>query len=112
LGLHSHLTIGGKGESNHFPLLLDVPLKAFWLEGKMSIKAGSKEEADFLGKVIISLSQIPIPDVMSADQTQAIAQVILRFLTWHGPIMLRLSGLVPALSLGGIQTVLGPRPLQ
>jgi hypothetical protein len=31
----------------------------------MSIKANSEEEADFLGKVIISLSQIPIPDVMS-----------------------------------------------
>jgi hypothetical protein len=42
----------------------------------MSIKANSEEEADFLGKVIISLSQIPIPDVMSADQTQAVAQAI------------------------------------
>jgi hypothetical protein len=65
-----------QGEPNHFPLLLDVPLKGFWLEGKMSIKADSKEEADFLGKVIISLGQIPIPDVMSADQTQAVAQAI------------------------------------
>jgi hypothetical protein len=42
----------------------------------MSIKADSKEEGDFLGKVIISLGQIPIPDVMSADQTQAVAQAI------------------------------------
>jgi hypothetical protein len=33
----------------------------------MSIKADSEEEADFLGKVIISLGQIPIPDVMSVD---------------------------------------------
>jgi hypothetical protein len=70
------LTIGDKGEPDHFPLLLDVPLKVFWLEGKMSIKANSKEEADFLGKVTISLGQIPIPDVMSVDQTQAVAQAI------------------------------------
>jgi hypothetical protein len=42
----------------------------------MSIKANSEEEADFLGKVIISLGQIPIPDVMSVDQTQAVAQAI------------------------------------
>jgi hypothetical protein len=42
----------------------------------MSIKANSKEEADFLGEVIISLSQIPIPDIMSVDQTQAVAQAI------------------------------------
>jgi hypothetical protein len=42
----------------------------------MSIKADSKEEADFLGEVIISLGQIPIPDVMSADHTQAVAQAI------------------------------------
>jgi hypothetical protein len=42
----------------------------------MSIKVDSEEEADFLGKVIISLGQSPIPDVMSADQTQAVAQVI------------------------------------
>jgi hypothetical protein len=38
--------------------------------------ANSEEEADFLGKVIISLSQIPIPDIMPADQTQAVAQAI------------------------------------
>jgi hypothetical protein len=42
----------------------------------MSIKADSEEEADFLGEVIISLSQIPIPDIMSADHTQAVAQAI------------------------------------
>jgi hypothetical protein len=42
----------------------------------MSIKANSEEEADFLGEVIISLSQIPIPDIMSVDQTQAVAQAI------------------------------------
>jgi hypothetical protein len=42
----------------------------------MSIKANSEEEADFLGKVIISLGQILIPDIMSADQTQAVAQAI------------------------------------
>jgi hypothetical protein len=59
-GYTASLTIGDKGEPNNFPLLLDVPLKVFWLEGKMSIKADSKEEADFLGKVIISLGQIPI----------------------------------------------------
>jgi hypothetical protein len=75
-GYTANLMIGDKGEPNHFPLLLDVPLKVFWPEGKMSIKANSKEEADFLGKVIISLGQIPIPDVMSVDQTQAVAQVI------------------------------------
>jgi hypothetical protein len=39
----------------------------------MSIKANSKEEADFLGEVIISLGQIPIPDAMSVDYTQAVA---------------------------------------
>jgi hypothetical protein len=38
--------------------------------------ANSEEEADFLGKVIISLSQIPIPDAMPVDQTQAVAQAI------------------------------------
>jgi hypothetical protein len=75
-GYTANLTIGDKGEPNHFLLLLDVPLKVFWLEGKMSIKANSEEEADFLGKVIISLGQIPIPDVMPADQTQAVAQAI------------------------------------
>jgi hypothetical protein len=75
-GYMANLTIGDKGEPNHFWLLLDVPLKVFWLEGKMSIKANSEEEADFLGKVIISLGQIPIPDVMSVDQTQAVAQAI------------------------------------
>jgi hypothetical protein len=75
-GYTSNLTIGDKGEPDHFLLLLDVPLKAFWPEGKMSIKADSEEEADFLGEVIISLSHIPIPDVMSADQTQAVAQAI------------------------------------
>jgi hypothetical protein len=75
-GYMANLTIGDKGEPNHFPLLLDVPLKVFWPEGKMSIKANSKEEADFLGKAIISLGQIPIPDVMSTDQTQAVAQAI------------------------------------
>jgi hypothetical protein len=64
-GYMANLTIGDKGEPNHFLLLLDVPLKVFWPEGKMSIKANSEEEADFLAKVIISLSQIPIPDVMS-----------------------------------------------
>jgi hypothetical protein len=31
---------------------------------------------DFLGEVIISLGQIPMPDIMSADQTQAVAQAI------------------------------------
>jgi hypothetical protein len=71
-----NLTIGDKGEPDHFPLLLDVPLKVFWPEGKISIKADSEEEADFLGEVIISLGQIPIPDIMSADQTQAVAQAI------------------------------------
>jgi hypothetical protein len=75
-GYTADLTIGDKGEPNHFPLLLDVPLKVFWPEGKMSIKADSEEEADFLGEVIISLGQIPIPDVMSVDHTQAVAQVI------------------------------------
>jgi hypothetical protein len=75
-GYMVNLTIGDKGKPNHFPLLLDVPLKVFWPEGKMSIKADSKEEADFLGEVIISHSQIPIPDVMSADQTLAVAQAI------------------------------------
>jgi hypothetical protein len=75
-GYTADLTIGDKGEPDHFPLLLDVPLKVFWPEGKMSIKANSQEEADFLGKVIISLGQIPIPDVMSADHTQAVAQAI------------------------------------
>jgi hypothetical protein len=75
-GYTADLTIGDKGEPNHFLLLLDVPLKVFWLEGKMSIKADSKEEADFLGEVIISLGQIQIPDVMSADHTQAVAQAI------------------------------------
>jgi hypothetical protein len=75
-GYTADLTIGDKGEPDHFPLLLDVPLKVFWLEGKMSIKANSKEEADFLGEVIISLGQIPIPDAVSADHTQAVAQVI------------------------------------
>jgi hypothetical protein len=53
-----------------------MSLKVFWLEGKMSIKANSKEEADFLGKVIIYLGQIPIPHVRSADHTQAVAQAI------------------------------------
>jgi hypothetical protein len=75
-GYTANLTIGDKGEPNHFLLLLDVPLKVFWLEGKMCIKANSKEEADFLGEVIISLGQISIPDVMSADHTQAVAQAI------------------------------------
>jgi hypothetical protein len=75
-GYTANLTIGDKGKPNHFLLPLDVPLKVFWPEGKMSIKANSKEEADFLGKVIISLGQISIPDVMSVDQTQAVAQVI------------------------------------
>jgi hypothetical protein len=45
-GYMANLMIGDKGEPNHFLLLLDVPLKVFWLEGKMSIKADS-EEADF-----------------------------------------------------------------
>jgi hypothetical protein len=40
-GYTADLTIGDKGEPNHFPLLLDVPLKVFWPEGKMSIKANS-----------------------------------------------------------------------
>jgi hypothetical protein len=75
-GYMANLTIDDKGEPNHFLLLLDVPLKVFWPEGKMSIKANSKEEAGFLGGVIISLSHIPIPDVMSVDQTQAVAQAI------------------------------------
>jgi hypothetical protein len=68
-GYTANLMIGEKGEPDHFLLLLDVPLKVFWPEGKMLNKADSEEEADFLGEVIISLSQIPIPDVMSADQT-------------------------------------------
>jgi hypothetical protein len=51
-GYTANLTMGDKGKPNHFPLLLDVPLKVFWLEGKMSIKANSKEEADFLGEVM------------------------------------------------------------
>jgi hypothetical protein len=38
----------------------------------MSIKANSKEEAEFLGKVIISLGQI----LLWINQTQAVAQVI------------------------------------
>jgi hypothetical protein len=75
-GYTADFTIGDKGEPNHFLLLLDVPLKVFWPEGKMSIKADSKEEADFLGEVIICLGQIPIPDVMSVDHTQAVAQAI------------------------------------
>jgi hypothetical protein len=75
-GYTANLMIGDKGKPDHFLLLLDVPLKVFWPEGKMSIKANSKEEADFLGKVIIYLGQIPIPDVMSVDQTQAVAQAI------------------------------------
>jgi hypothetical protein len=75
-GYTANLTIGDKGKPDHFPLLIDVPLKVFWPEGKMSIKANSEEEADFLGEVIISLSQIPIPDVMSMDHTQAVAQAI------------------------------------
>jgi hypothetical protein len=75
-GYTADLTIGDKGEPDHFPLLLDVPLKVFWPEGKMSIKADSEEEADFLGEVIISLGQIQIPDIMSADHTQAVAQAI------------------------------------
>jgi hypothetical protein len=66
-GYTANLTIGDKGKPDDFLFLLDVPLKAFWPEGKMSIKANSKEEAGFLGEVIISLGQIPIPDVMSAD---------------------------------------------
>jgi hypothetical protein len=66
-GYTADLTIGDKGKPNHFPLLLDVPLKVFWPEGKTSIKVDSNEEADFLGEVIISLGQIPVPDVMSAD---------------------------------------------
>jgi hypothetical protein len=48
-GYTANLMIVDKGKPNHFPLLLDVPLKVFWLEGKMSIKANSEEEADFLG---------------------------------------------------------------
>jgi hypothetical protein len=108
-GYTADLTIGDKGEPNHFPLLLDVPLKVFWLEGKMSIKADSEEEADFLGEVIISLGQILIPDAMSVDQTQGRYP---RALTRRGPITLGLSGLVPALSLGGMRTVIGPRPLR
>jgi hypothetical protein len=75
-GYTADLMIGDKGEPDHFPLLLDVPLKVFWPEGKMSIKADSEEETDFLAEVIISLSQIPIPDVMSVDHTQAVAQAI------------------------------------
>jgi hypothetical protein len=75
-GYTADLMIGDKGEPDQFPLLLDVPLKVFWPEGKMSIKADSEEEADFLGEVIISLSQIQIPDVMSAGHTQAVAQAI------------------------------------
>jgi hypothetical protein len=43
---------------------------------KSEFEANSEGEAGFLGKVIISLGQIPIPEVMSADQTQAVAQAI------------------------------------
>jgi hypothetical protein len=82
-GYTANLIMGDKGEPNHFPLLLDVPLKVFRPEGKISIKAHSEEEADFLGKVIISLGHIPIPDVMSADQTQAISKVFDLVWTHH-----------------------------
>jgi hypothetical protein len=75
-GYTADLTIGDKGKPDHFLLLLDIPLKVFWQEGKMSIKADSEEEADFLGEVIISLGQILIPDIMSVDHTQAVAQTI------------------------------------
>jgi hypothetical protein len=75
-GYTADLTIVDKGKPNHFSLLLVIPLKVFWPEGTMSIKADSKEEVDFLGKVIISLDQIPILDIMSADHTQAVAQAI------------------------------------
>ena len=72
------LRIGDKGEPDHFPLLLDVPLKVFWPEGKMSIPPDSEEEYDFLSDVITSLGKIPIPDTMTGDQTQAVAQAISR----------------------------------
>jgi hypothetical protein len=78
----------------------------------MSIKADSEEEADFLGEVIISLGHIPIPDAMSADQTQAVAQAISKVFDSAWTHTLGLSGLVPTLSLGGMRTAIGPRPLQ
>jgi hypothetical protein len=34
-GYTANLMIGDKGKPDHFLLLLDVPLKVFWLEGKM-----------------------------------------------------------------------------
>lgn len=67
--------VGGKGEPDHFPLLLDIPLKVVWLEGKMSIKIESEEEDDFLLEVRL-LGLIPIPDIMSVDQTQRTAQAV------------------------------------
>jgi hypothetical protein len=111
-GYMVNLTIGNKGKPDHFLLLLDVPLEVFWPEGNMSIKADFKEEDDFQIEPIISVGQIPIPDIMSADQTQAVAQAISRVFDLAWTIMLGLSRLAPALSLGGIQTALGPRLLQ
>lgn len=75
-GYTADLAIGDKGEPDHFLLLLDIPFKVFWPEGKMSIKVDSEEEADFLSEVVMLLGQIPIPDIMSADQTLAVAQAI------------------------------------
>jgi hypothetical protein len=68
-------TLGDKGEPDHLPLLLDIPLKVFWPAGKKSIAPDSDEEADFLGEIIVSLGNILIPDIVSGDQTQAVATV-------------------------------------
>jgi hypothetical protein len=69
-------TLGDKGEPDHLPLLLDIPLKVFWPAGKKSITPDSDEEADFLGEIIVSLGNILIPDIVSGDQTQAVATAI------------------------------------
>jgi hypothetical protein len=69
-------TLGDKGEPDHLPLLLDIPLKVFWLAGKKSIAPDSDKEADFLGEIILSLGNIMIPDAVSRDQTQAVAMAI------------------------------------
>jgi hypothetical protein len=69
-------TLGDKGEPDHLPLLLDIPLKVFWPAGKKSIAPDSDEEADFLGEIIVSLGNILIPDIVSGDQTQAVATAI------------------------------------
>lgn len=75
-GYTADLTLGEKGEPDHFPLLLDIPLRVEFPEGKMSIKVDSEEEDDFLAEVRLLLGLIPIPDVMSAEQTQLVAQAV------------------------------------